>query len=593
MKRDPFDHLRAINPLPEDQPVYPPMTTAERIVGREVRRSWPAWALAGGFALVALLAGGAWLLWIRGGTREVAATSAPPTTVADSTTAPIGEPPVGDAVVYFYVADDGTQLGDGPYLIPVARPLAVLSHFVTDPVYETLNFLLIGSYPGEEEAGPALFSAIPEGTELLGLEVADGIATVDFSSRFFAGSADDVRRRAGQVVFTLTRFDEIDGVLFRDEGLPFADWGDNAAAGDPVTRIAFADLFPAVMIESPAYWAGTGDGPLVVNGYAITGAVSLELLDQAGSVLWEGTTMTTCDIDCLGDFSIEIPYEVGEAQLGTLVAWETSMEDGRRLNVRRHPVWLSASGEQTSTTLDPISEQLALRYDLDKAIEATLAELEAIDTQLAGLGPGEGVDLRTQAAELDRYLADLRDQLGRVLDELSGLDAHFPIPCSAEGLGSELAEQPGLPAPVTELRTALYEAARSCDWQALQDLVANPAGFSYSFGESGDPVAYWQRLELLHYRPLYYLAEILQRPFGVYRLPVDLTPEGPPVYTWPSAQAYESWAEVPEADRAALRPLYDDSDFAAFEEFGGYLGFRVGIRSSADEAHWIYAIEGD
>jgi hypothetical protein len=290
---------------------------------------------------------------------------------------------------------------------------------------------------------------------------------------------------------------------------------------------------------------------------------------------------------------VEIPYEVGDAQFGTLVAWEASGRDGSRTNVRQHLVWLSTSGEPTTTTLDPISEQAALRYDLDKAIEATLAELEAIDVQLAGLGPDEGADLRTHAAELDRYLADLRDQLGRVLDALSSLDAHFPIRCSAERLGSELAGQPGLPAPVAELRTALYEAARSCDWQTLQDLVVNPAGFSYSFGESGDPVAYWQRLELLHYRPLYYLAEILQRPFGVYRLPVDLTPEGPPVYTWPSAQAYESWAEVPEADRAALRPLYDDSDFAAFEEFGGYLGFRVGIRSSADEAHWIYAIEGD
>jgi len=588
MSPNPFDRLRDVNPMPEDQPVYPPMATAERITGRDTRRSWPAWALAGGFALVALLAGGAWLLWIRGGTNEIAATSAPPTTVAASTTAPAGEPPMGDAVVYFFVEDDGTQLGDGPYLIPVARPLAVLSHFVTDPVYEAVNFLLVGTYPGEEQAGPALFSAIPEGSRLLGLEVADGIATIDFSSGFFTGPADDVRRRAGQVVFTLTRFDEIGGVFFRNEGLPFVDWGDNAAAGDPVTRIAFADLFPAVMIESPAYGARTEDGPLAVDGYAITGVVSLELLDQAGSVLWEGTTMTSCGIDCLGDFSTQIPYEVGEGQQGTLVAWETSMEDGRRTNMRQHPVWLNASGEGSTTTLDPVSEQLALRYDLDKAIDATLAEIEAIDAQLAGLGPDEGTDLRTRAAELDRQLYELREGLGRVYDELRALGADIDLPCSGEALGSELGEQPGLPAAVAELRTALYEAARGCDWQALQELVADPEAFSYSFGESGDPIAYWQRLELLHYRPMLYIAEMLQRPYGAFA-----GPQGPAIYAWPSAYTYGSWAEVPEAERQVLLPLYDALDLASFAEFGGYLGLRVGITADGDQAAWIYAIEGD
>ena len=590
MSRDPFDHLRAMNPLPEDQPVYAPMGTADRIAGGPPRRSRPVWALAGGLALVALVAGGGWLLWIRGGTREIAATSNPGTTQAPTTTVvPVGEPPTGDAVVYFYVADDGTETAPGPYLIPVARPYAVLSHFVTDPVYETLNFLLIGTYPGEEEAGPALFSGIPEGTRLLGVEVAGGVATVDFSSEF-AGDGDTDAAfppRIAQVVFTLTRFPDIDGVRFLIEGVPSANL--NAAmTGDPATRADFEDLLPAILIENPVYGAGGGQNPLVVSGTAnvFEAVVSLELLDQGGAVLWESTTMAACGTGCRGGFSVEIPYEVGEPQFGTLVASETSMRDGSRTNVRQHPVWLSASGEPTTTTLDPIAQQLALRYDLDKAIDAQLAEIEAIDAQLAGLGPEEGTELRTRAAELDRYLADLREQLTRVLDELAALDSHFPIPCSAEGLGSELVGQPSLPAPVAELRTALYEAARACDWDTLQGLL-DPATFSYSFGESGDPIAYWQRQELLHYRPMYYLAEILQRPFGLVETGDS------PIHTWPSAQAYGSWAEVPEADRQALRPLYQDLDFALFEEFDGYLGFRVGIRSSADEAHWIYAIEGD
>ena len=590
MSRDPFDHLRDMNPMPEDHPIYAPMGTADRIAGGPPRRPRPVWALAGGLALAALLAGGGWLLWIRGGSQEIAATSNPGTTQPPTTVVPVDQPPTGEAVVYFLVEDDGTQLGTGPYLIPVARPLAVLSHPVTDLRQEALNFLLIGPAPGEEAADPALFSAIPDGTQVLGLQVADGIATVDLDAEFYEpGEADTLRRRLAQVVFTLTRFDEVRGVRFLNEG-QVTVFGQAVASGDLLTPADFADLIPAVLIESPAYSAMSGtDSPLSVTGTAnvFEATVSLELLDQDGAVLWEGFTTATCGTGCRGDFTIDIPYEVGEDQLGTLVAWETSMQDGRRTNVRQHPVWLSGSGEgTTTTTIDPLAALLSERYDLDKAIEATLAEIETIDAQLAALPADQGTDLRTHAAELDQYLFDLREQLGRVYDELQALAADFDIPCSGEVLGSELVGQAELPAEVADLRYAVYEAARSCDWEALQGLL-DPATFSYSFGESGDPVAYWQRAEFLHYRPMYYLAEILQRPFGLVEAADS------PIYTWPSAQAYGSWAEVPEAEREALRPLYEDLDFALFAEFGGYLGYRVGITFDADGARWLYAIEGD
>ncbi len=67
MSRDPFQHLRESNPMPDDHPIYPPMSTAERIAGGAPRRAWPAWALAGAVALAVLVGGGSWLLWVRGG----------------------------------------------------------------------------------------------------------------------------------------------------------------------------------------------------------------------------------------------------------------------------------------------------------------------------------------------------------------------------------------------------------------------------------------------------------------------------------------------------------------------------------------------
>ena len=44
------------------------------------------------------------------------------------------------------------------------------------------------------------------------------------------------------------------------------------------------------------------------------------------------------------------------------------------------------------------------------------------------------------------------------------------------------------------------------------------------------------------------------------------------------------------ADIEALRPLYDDADFATFAGFGGYIGYRVGILS---DGTWVYFVAGD
>jgi hypothetical protein len=458
---------------------------------------------------------------------------------------------------------------------------------VEDPVYETLNFLLTGVYPGEGAADPALLSEIPGGSGLLGVRVADGIADVDLSAEFFRGGDGlELRGRLAQVVLTLTRFPEITAVQFWSGG-QIVGFDETVGVSYPAVAADFADLLPPIMIESPVYWASGGENPLVVAGTAdvFEATVSLELLDQEGTVIWNGFSTATCGTGCRGDFTIEIPYEVPEHQLGTLAAWETSMEDGSRLYVREHPVWLTATGEPT-TTLDPVAALLAERYDLDKALDAYLEELATIDIQLAGLPLDQGAELRTRAAELDLQVFEIREGLERVYNELRALGADFEIPCSAEVLGSEFVDQPGLPDPVEDIRHAVFDYSRACNWEGLRSLL-DSAAFSYSFGDDNDPVGYWQRMEFLHYEPMLYIAGMLSRPFGVVR-DGDL-----PIYTWPSAHAYGSWAAVPEAEKEALRPLYGDLDFGFFEDFGGYLGYRVGITLEGDRARWTFAITGD
>jgi spore germination protein GerM len=79
--------------------------------------------------------------------------------------------------------------------------------------------LLAGPTDAEQETWPLLDTAIPEGTELLGLAVSDGVARVDLSSEFESGGGTwSVTARLAQVVYTLAQFDTVDAVEFSIDG---------------------------------------------------------------------------------------------------------------------------------------------------------------------------------------------------------------------------------------------------------------------------------------------------------------------------------------------------------------------------------------
>jgi germination protein M len=107
-----------------------------------------------------------------------------------------------------------------------------------------LRSLLAG--PSDDEIAAGFFTAVPAGTELLGVGVEDGIATVDLSSEFeeASGSLAETLRLA-QVVYTLTQFETINGVSFRLEGEPVELFGGHGIIVDrPQTRQDFKPLQP-------------------------------------------------------------------------------------------------------------------------------------------------------------------------------------------------------------------------------------------------------------------------------------------------------------------------------------------------------------
>jgi hypothetical protein len=163
--------------------------------------------------------------------------------------------------------------------------------------------------------------------------------------------------------------------------------------------------------------------------------------------------------------------------------------------------------------------------------------------------------------------------------EIDGVDTGLPS-CSAAGMSIPYA-QAGLPVNVAELRRDIVRAASLCDFAALAELAAD--GFTSSFGGGG--------IELLAEREaegddlLATLVEILEMPYAEVSYE-----DGTTYYYWPRAFSYDSWDEVPEADKDDLRSLYSEEDFAGFADFGGYLGWRAGITA---DGKWRFFVAGD
>jgi hypothetical protein len=138
----------------------------------------------------------------------------------------------------------------------------------------------------------------------------------------------------------------------------------------------------------------------------------------------------------------------------------------------------------------------------------------------------------------------------------------------------------GLPAAVAETRQGIYHAAVRHDYKALRALL-DPKKFSYSFGESGDPIGYWRRQEDAEV-PIVgdILPGVLHARFG----------RNEDVFMWPSAAAKES-SEWTEADFEGMRKAgVTDEEIRLFEQHGGYTGWRAGIRA---DGSWLFFVAGD
>lgn len=272
-----------------------------------------------------------------GGPTITPSASSTPSSTPTATPEPSGSPEPSESPAPSGQTQVSVYFLHGEKVQPVLRSTA-------GPAVATaaIRALLDGPTAAERTAG--LTSSVPDGTELLGISVADGVATIDLSEDYSSGGGTlSMTTRLAQVVFTLTRFPTVDAVNFRLEGEPVEVFGGEGIVLDrPATRAQFEEQSPAVLIESPTL-NQTVEGPLRVSGSAnvFEGVFHLELRDAGGRVLTTSRVEASSGTGTRGTFASTLAVEDSLSGPVTLIAYVNSAKDGSRQEIVSIPLRLA------------------------------------------------------------------------------------------------------------------------------------------------------------------------------------------------------------------------------------------------------------
>lgn len=249
-----------------------------------------------------------------------------PTSTTTTTTTAI---PETESAIYLFF--EGYPVAPGPYLVAVSKE-------GVEGLEDTLAALLAGVTV--DEAAMGLSSTIPEGTELLGVEVTDGVANVNLSGEFESGGGSlSMMGRVAQIVYTATRFDDVDSVQFLLEGTPLDTLGGEGLIIDqPQNRAAWTDMLSPILIETPS-WGSTVGNDIAISGSARleSGSVSAVIVDADGLIIYESDIETT-DPGQRSEFTTNVTVEViPNPGTGSIIVWEWA-PDGSQQHVLEYPL---------------------------------------------------------------------------------------------------------------------------------------------------------------------------------------------------------------------------------------------------------------
>jgi germination protein M len=199
--------------------------------------------------------------------------------------------------------------------------------------------------PSVHETQRDVQTSVPGGTELLGLDIDDGIARVDLTSEYESGGGSlSMTMRLAQVVYTLTQFETVDAVQFMLDGERVDVFSAEGIVLDhPVRRRDYAELLPPILVTSPGI-EDTVDNPLTIQGSAnvFEANVTIRVEDAAGKELARTFTTATCGSGCRGTFSASVRLRpTDETHAFVILSDDDADGDGRPSYEVEVPVRLS------------------------------------------------------------------------------------------------------------------------------------------------------------------------------------------------------------------------------------------------------------
>jgi hypothetical protein len=107
------------------------------------------------------------------------------------------------------------------------------------------------------------------------------------------------------------------------------------------TREDYYDWLPLVFVDSPA-WGEPVTSPFTISGLsnAFEAVSQVLVTDDDGAPLFESTAMATCGTGCWGEWQVDVTYDLDRPQLGAVIVWMDSPQDGSRVSVSEYPVQL-------------------------------------------------------------------------------------------------------------------------------------------------------------------------------------------------------------------------------------------------------------
>ncbi len=193
--------------------------------------------------------------------------------------------------------------------------------------------------------GPGAVRVIPAATKIKGINVKDGLATVDFSQEVLSANTGAIGEALGiqSIVNTLTEFPEIQKVSFMVEGKvdqrTMDWWGHVGLYEQPFSRDVSVVNEPVIWVTSPAPGQKVAS-PLQVKGSArvFEATVNIKLKDESGKTIAESFATASEGAPGRGQFELSLPFNAPSPGRGELEVFWTSPKDGKELDKIAVPV---------------------------------------------------------------------------------------------------------------------------------------------------------------------------------------------------------------------------------------------------------------